>query len=94
MQFFVWILAIQTFLSKLTLFIMVIENLGSLSSLLFLHKKANINGKWVGLNANFTHANGNFKLIGIQATCVVVENVESKVQQSICQSKPKFIKEK
>lgn len=93
MQFFVWILAIQNFLLA-DPFYYGNRELGELKLFAILHKKANINGKWVGLNANFTHANGNFKLIGIQATCVVVENVESKVQQSICQSKPKFIKEK
>ncbi|MCI5968366.1 hypothetical protein [Helicobacter sp.] len=63
-----------------------------------LHTKANINGQWVGLNASFTHTNSvlenvNFKLIELQNSCVVVENMESKMRQKLCKDKPKFIKE-
>lgn len=93
MQSFVWILAMQTLLLA-DPFYYGNKGLGEIKLFAIMHKKANINGEWVRLNANFTHANGNFRLIGIQATCVVVENIQSKAQQSICQSKPRFIKEK
>lgn len=59
-----------------------------------LHTKANINGSWVRVNAEFTHADTNFKLLVLQDSCVIVENMESKNKQRLCKEKPKFIKEK
>ncbi|TLD82897.1 hypothetical protein LS70_006290 [Helicobacter sp. MIT 11-5569] len=67
--------------------------LGELRLFAIMHKKANINGRWVELDTNFVHANVNFKLLSIQDSCVIVENLESKTKQNLCKSKPKFIKE-
>lgn len=59
-----------------------------------LHTKANINGEWVEINASFAHANESFKLLALQGSCVILENMESKKKQKLCKDKPKFIKER
>lgn len=59
-----------------------------------LHTKANINGAWVSLNEKFVHGNENFRLLELQDSCVILENVESQIKQKLCREKPKFIKER
>ncbi|WP_299546421.1 hypothetical protein [uncultured Helicobacter sp.] len=59
-----------------------------------LHTKANLNGNWVSLHTTFMHENESFKLLALQDSCVILENMESKTQQKLCKEKPKFIKEK
>ncbi|MBX7491138.1 hypothetical protein [Helicobacter turcicus] len=70
------------------------KDFGELKLFGILHTKANINGNWVMLNAKFTHAQTNFKLLALQDSCVIVENTDSKNKQRLCKEKPKFIKKK
>ena len=58
-----------------------------------LHTRANINGNWIALDTKFVHANTRFRLLSLQGSCVVLENVESREHKKLCREAPKIIQE-
>ncbi len=56
------------------------------------NKKANLNGKWININENFTHNEKSLKLIDIKNSCAILQEKNKKKPLKICFAKTKIIK--
>lgn len=57
-----------------------------------MNASANFNGKWHKINAIIEMQGTSFKILKIQNSCVVIEEISTQTQSKICLQKPKLLR--
>lgn len=57
-----------------------------------MNERANFNGKWYKINATIEMRQTSFKILKIQNSCVLLEEISTQTQSRICLQKPKLLR--
>lgn len=57
-----------------------------------MNESANFNGKWHKINAIIEMQGTRFKILKIQNSCVLLEEISTQTQSKICLQKPKLLR--